>query len=286
VLDLLEVMAGLLSTEGLAGRAIWQDLTDNDLDGLTVMVLDRYDPNRIERLLDVGNATNERALAALPKLERLTFEELVQYQIFAGTVWWMEKEVTLPEQFPSLGKVEIDDREKFKQAVSSGNRHLLFFFDDNGELIWDLALIMQLLQINPEIRITGVVSSQVVFNNSSIHTIRKCLGFRTFERIGESKRFELFVENNSRPALDPLFCSPDLQDLMRTADLAFIKGVALFETMQNLPLDAYFAFVVHSMDSQICTGLKPGNGVLVRIPRGQYGYLYQKQNLREIYATL
>ncbi len=285
-LDLLEVIASLLSAEGLAGRAVWQDLTDNDLDGLTVMVLDRYDPHRIEHLLDVGYMTNERAMAGLPRLEGLTFEKLIQYQIFAGTVWWMEKGATLTEQFPSLGKVEIDDRTKFKQEVLGGKCNIIFFFDDNGELIWDLALILQLLQMNPQVHVTGVVSSQVVFNNSNVQTINKCLESRIFLKIKESQRFELFVEDSPRPALDPLFCSKELTELMKAADLAFLKGVALFEIMQNLPVDAYYAFVVHSLDSQICTGLKAGSGVFVRIPRGRYGYRYQKQSLKEIYTTL
>jgi uncharacterized protein with ATP-grasp and redox domains len=163
---------------------------------------------------------------------------------------------------------------------------LIFFFDDNGELVWDLALILRLLQVNPRIQITGVVSSQVVFNNASVHTVKKCLEFPIFHTLKESTRFDLFEEDNPRPAIDPLFCSDKLKNRMKSANLAFIKGVAAFETMQNLPIDAYYAFVVHSADSQVCTGLKVDSGVFVRIPSGRYGYRYEKQTLREIYPTL
>jgi hypothetical protein len=284
--DLQEVVANLLSTEGILGRAVWRDLTDNDLEALTIMILDRYDPGRVTRLLTAGYATNERALAGLPTMEELTFEKLIQFQVFAGTIWWMEKEPNLSDQFASLGKLEIDDRKFFQQDVLTGRCNLIFFFDDNGELVWDLALILRLLQTNPSIRITGVVSSQVVFNNASVYTVRKCLEFPVFREIRESSRFELFEEDNPRPAIDPIFYSDALRQRMKDSDLAFIKGIASFETMQNLPVDAYFGFVVHSSDSQVCTGLKADSGVFVRIPRGRSGYYYEKQTLREIYPTL
>ncbi|RPI82153.1 MAG: formylglycine-generating enzyme family protein, partial [Chloroflexi bacterium] len=285
--DLLNVVACLLVTECWADHAIWQELTDNDLDALTFMVLDRYDPERQVRLLEIGNHVNECALTGfLSVFEKMTLRDLVAYQVFAGTVWWLDRGISLPEQFPSLGQMQIDDRGTFENEVLNRACKLIFFFDDNGELVWDLGLIQRLLRLNAHLHITGVISTQVIADNANLHTLNKCLEHPIYAGLRSSNRFELFEENCPRSAIDPLFCSPQLQQRIKSADVAFIKGVANFEMMQPLPINSYHAFVVHSSDSQICTGLKKGSGVFVRIPCGMQGYVYMSRSLRELYPGL
>jgi len=56
--------------------------------------------------------------------------------------------------------------------------------------------------------------------------------------------------------------------------------------MQRLPVDSYYALVVYSKDSQICTGLRKGSGVFARIPKHEVGYVYHKRTLWDSYPTL
>ncbi len=287
--DLMQIVSILLCTAGVYEHALWRDLTDNDLDALMYMVLDSYDPDRTERLLKVGYQTNELALAGLPPQEELdafSLDELISYQVFAGTVWWSERGSSLTEQFSTLDELKINDVEAFKQDTLSKEGHLIFFFDDNGELVWDLALIQRLLSENTGLRVTGVVSTQVVANNSSKYTLERCLNYPNFHQLKHCNRFVTFQEDNFRSAIDPGYCSGELLDLLQSADWAFIKGVSFFETIQKLPVDAYYAFAVYSHDSQTCTDYEKGSGIFVRIPRQRVGYRYQKQTLRQIYPTL
>lgn len=94
------------------------------------------------------------------------------------------------------------------------------------------------------------------------------------------------VEANRRSAIDPLFASQQLQELLQSVDVIFVKGVAQFEVMQPLPQEAYFAFVVHSKDSQLCTGLRKGSGVFVRISQGKVAFKYDSTTLMDLYPHL
>jgi hypothetical protein len=288
--DLMEVVSVFLCTEGIHKQALWQDLTDNDLDALIYMILDNYHPERLEHLLTTGYRTNRLALAGLesilPHLDQLEIKDLIEYQVFAGTVWWDERGTSLAEQFAHKGQVVIDDIARFKDAVLGRKRHLVFLFDDNGELVWDLALILYLLRKSETLRVTGVTTTQIVANNANKRTLECCLQDFAFRQLQTSPRFEVFQEKNYRSAIDPSFCSQALLDLLETADLALIKGVSFFETIQRLPVDVYYAFVVHSTDSQTCTGLEKGDGVFARIPKGQMGFYYLEKTLSDIHPTL
>ncbi|MSP12238.1 MAG: NACHT domain-containing protein [Chloroflexi bacterium] len=284
--NLMEVVAVLLSTEVNQSRQLWRDLADNDLDALIYMVLDCYDLARVDRLLITGYEANDRAMKGFQSSKSLDLNRLIEYEVFSGTVWWHSQGDSLEEQFTPMGKLEFDDRNQFLKETLSKECHMVFMFGDNGELVWDLALIQRLISQNPKLKVTGVVSSRVVANNANESTLKKCLEYPIFHDLSHSTRFSLFLEESSRSAIEPLFCSNKLQEVLRSADIAFIKGIAQFETMQKLPLTSYYAFVVHSADSQICTGLKKGSGVFVRLPKGKEAFHYLQETLRDIYPRL
>ncbi len=285
--NLAEVIAILLSTEGFERSTLWQDLTDNALDGMTCIVLNSYDPFRNQRLLEIGYETNKLALRRLgTMLETLGLADLIAHQVFAGTVWWHLVSNSPEGDWPSVGKFEIDDRQSFYQDVLTSDRHMAFLFDDNGELTWDLALIQFLLRHNSSLRVTGVISNQVMYNNANWSTLSVVLQEPIFQELATSRRFKLLREDNFRSSIDPNYCSETLLDTICASDFVFIKGVAGFETIQKLPVDTYYAFVVYSDDSQNITGFKKDSGVFVRIPAGKAGYHYQIRQLRDIYPTL
>lgn len=285
--NLMEVIAILLSTKGIHWPTLWQDLTDNDLDGLMCIVLNNYDPGRNQRLLEIGYEANTLALRSLGvALDTLDLSELIAHQVFAGTVWWHQVSNVAEGHWPPVGKFEIDDRELFHRDVLLGDHHLVFLLDDNGELIWDLALIQFLLRHNSSLRVTSVISNQVMYNNANWSTLSLVLREPIFQELATSPRFTLLREDNFRSSIDPNYCSETLLDTIRSSDFVFIKGVAGFEIMQELPVDTYYAFVVYSEDSQKITGCKKGSGVFVRIPAGKAGYHYETQTLQEMYPTL
>ncbi len=285
--NLMEVIAVLLSTKGIHRPTLWQDLTDNDLDGLMSLVLNDYDPDRNQRLLEIGYKANTLALRCLgAAIDTLDLFELIAHQVFAGTVWWHQVRNVAEGHWPPVGKFEIDDRERFHRDVLLVDHHLVFLFDDNGELIWDLALIQFLLQHHSSLRVTGVISNQVVYNNANWSTLSFVLRESIFQELTTSPRFTLLREDNFRSSIDLNYCSETLLDTIRSSDFVFIKGAEGFETLQELPVDTYYAFVVYSDHSQKVTGCKKGSGIFVRIPAGQAGYHYETQTLRDIYPVL
>ena len=133
--------------------------------------------------------------------------------------------------------------------------------------------------------ILGVVNSKPIANNATVTTLKVSLDNPIFDELKNNDRFKIFVENNYRPAIDPNFCSLELLDLIQNSDLVRIKGVSFFETIQNLQVDTYYAFVVYSHDSQICTGLEKGDGVFVKVPKGESAYIYLEKTLKEQYKN-
>src|SRR5207248_11030418 len=104
-------------------------------------------------------------------LDTLDLSELIARQVFAGVVWWHQVSNVAEGHWPPVGKFEVDDRDRFERDVLAGDRHMIFLFDDNGELIWDLALIQFLLRHSSSLRVTGVISNQVMYYNANWSTL-------------------------------------------------------------------------------------------------------------------
>ena len=260
---------------------MWEACCDNDLDALTFQLLDAFDDQRRSRLLGQGFAANDNSLTALESFLREGDSSVSRFllpQIYAGTVWWNHFGA-LP---PQLKPLAINDFQKLEQELNNIESTLVFLFDDNGELVWDLMMVLKLLTFYPHLKVVGVVSTEVVANNANIQTISRCLKHRLLDRLTNHSRFKILPEPNVRSAIDPAFCSSELLDLFRSAAAAFIKGVSYFATIQRLEIPAFYAFVVHGQDSEKCTGLKEGDGVFARIPPGESGFEYGKASLSEL----
>jgi len=288
VVEIMEIVAIFLNTVGFNGDALWKDLTDNDLDALLFLVIGLYNPKLEEQLLSVGYQTNDKALEAVAvagdTFQRLSLQELIRYQIFAGAIWWPNAGANLQAQFEKIGQIVISDMDIFLEAMLNENtRRVVFIIDDNGELVWDLLLVQRLLKENSNIHITIVVNLNVIANNANVETIKRCMSHPLLENMKNNNRLDLLEETNYRSAIDPLFCSDRLMELITSSDLVLIKGVSFFETIQGLPVDTYYSFVVHSHDSQICTGLLKGDGVLVKVSKGKSAYQYRVKTLKDLY---
>ena len=282
---LLRIYTLLLRTHLRNGSPVWRFCTDNDLDALTFGILNSYDPARLSDLLREGQLANRRSLAALEALvasEEMPTAYYLQYAIHAGTVWWSHLDSPIVEE----RQLVINDYARFAEEVLRRQCTLVFMFDDNGELVWDLMLIQRMLAENPKLAVIGVVSTEVVANNATDVTLIGCLDEPAFSGLKSEGRFRVFKERNLRSAIDPSFCSVELFDTIVSADVCFIKGVSFFETIQGLNTTSYYAFVVHSRDSETCTGLRRGDGVFVRVPKGKVAFEYGSANLVSLYDGL
>ncbi|HEX3149511.1 MAG TPA: hypothetical protein VHR66_15660 [Gemmataceae bacterium] len=282
---LLRIYLVLLRTLLWGCEPTWRLCTDNDLDALTFSLLNRFDPARRDDLLRDGYLANRHSLLAVKSLlegEDQSPLSFLPYQIHAGAVWWSDPH---GHRVPDAELI-LNDFECFSVEALSCPSRLVFLFDDNGELAWDLVMIRLMLCANPGLTVTGVVSTEVVANNSNSATLATCLEDPLLGSLRNDPRFEVFEERNIRSAIDPAFCSRELLGVMSNADVLFIKGVSFFETIQRLDAPSYYGFVVHSLDSQRCTGLRKGEGVFVRIPRHKAAFDYGNKALRELYPGL
>ncbi|MBI4660463.1 MAG: SUMF1/EgtB/PvdO family nonheme iron enzyme [Verrucomicrobia bacterium] len=248
---------------------LWQDINDNDLDAIVFAVLIHFDPEREATLQRQGLADNEMAMAALPsraELELWELEKVIKYQVFAGVRLLNNMECELARQFDRLGEFRAFMLNEFRDQLSRSKR-LLFLFDDNGELVWDLALIELLLDKYPKLTIIGLVSTEAVGNNATAETLDSCLSRPRFASLKHHERFNVHKEKNSRSCIDPVCASPEFQRLWNGEGCIYLKGVAAFETLQLLPNAGFYAFVVYSNDSVRCTAYERDTGILLAVPR-------------------
>jgi hypothetical protein len=282
---LMEIVSILLNTSIDHGPELWQSLTDNDLDALVHQVLKRYDSKRKERFLESGLEMIERCLRSLPNFYQMDLRELVTHQVFSGRIW-DEKDEALLENRIARGGLAVDDVDQFKKDVLARERCMLFFFSDNSELVWDLALISWLLKRNPGLHVTGIIGTEIMSGNANPRTLDRCLQVAAFQELRTCSRFELMPEDNLRSAIDLNYCSKALLERISQSDLALVKGVSAFEVLQGLAVDAYYGFAV-STDAQRYTGYQRGDGIFVRVPKGHVGYDYANgKTLRELYQSL
>lgn len=291
VKQILEIIAYIMNSKGIEHEKLWMDMTDGDLDGLVLQVLSAYDEELTERLVTIGIETNKIALAGLlsvPTWETMPTSDFVQYQVFAGTMWWTKCDEH--NAVPERARLEIKDIELFRKLIKNGEKQLIVIFDDNGELVWDLAFILRLLNRYPKLQITAVVNKNVIYNNACMATVRALIDdeespLHELDTFLKQKRFVLFEESCYRTSIDPKYCSKELLALLTGADLAFIKGSTGFETMQNLPVDTYYAFVSWGADSRQYTNVEELKGLFVRVPKGRAGYEYPGTTLKELYEA-
>lgn len=285
---LMEIIAVLLRTRVNDEFLLWEIITDNDLDALMFAIANRYIPNRQYDLIAIGNETNNLAmkgLASVTNLHDWTTEELIGYAVFSGTIWWRQIEPKIELQFNVMGKMELDDRRKFINKTEKGPCEILYIPSDNGELVWDLCLILHLIDKNPGISVKLVINPKIVENDANQETLGACLNTHLFKSLKSHSQFSIFEEPNMRSSLDLATCSSQLKNLMTAADLIFIKGAANFETLQKLPTYAFYAFVVNNHDSSKITGYNKGCGICVMVPPDQEGYRRYDQTLKSIHPS-
>ena len=295
---LLRAISIVLRTAFFADTPLYYGLTNAELDSvvlscLALLEITERSERRAEALINAGNVANELANLVQSQIiahQDLGLRDILLFLVYSGVVWWSkastqqdfaarprETVVAMKQELTKLAQngLAINDSAVFVSEVLAERfpRKLLYFLDDNGELVWHLLFIHRLFDLNPNLEVVCVVNRKPVTNNVNLatlqHQLENCeVGFGLMS----NPRFSVQAESNQLTAPDLRFASRELKAVVEQADVIFVNGVSYFEKLQYLPVPTYYAFTVHSNTSRLLTGLAKHQGVFVRIPPHLCGF--------------
>jgi hypothetical protein len=178
----------------------------------------------------------------------------------------------------------IDDSDMFLDRLFSAGQ-VVYVPDDNGETVFDMALLQNTLKYNPNLQVYVVANRVRVSNNVDLSSLQDlCRGcfpqlYANTHFLGVSTLFEV-------PTCADL--SLGEQNIVKNSDVVFVKGQMFFENcdMYKLNPDTFYCFVSSSSINNALIGLKKGRnaGIIVRISSDQDKYVVK--NGRDITRTL
>jgi hypothetical protein len=312
--QILTIVSTSLRTAFFSEKPVYLELTNMELDVLVLkclllLGLGKQEHQESSVLIKTGFEANRMARLVQQKIlstNPITLENLLPFLVFSGVVWWSDAEIIkkyklspkkvilqLHDQLIGLAQNQfaINDFPFFQEEVlnSGTGKNVLYFLDDNGELVWGLLFIRLLLDANPNLMITCVVNDIPVTNNANTSTVLHYLKTQGsfLDLLGHS-RFCLFSEPNELPAIDLRFITAQLRTCIERADIILVNGVSFFEKLQYLNAPAYYLFTVYSETSRILTGFERYSAIFARIgPRlGCFSPIQEQDNQAKPAMTL
>ncbi|MBL3528789.1 MAG: hypothetical protein JMN27_14545 [gamma proteobacterium endosymbiont of Lamellibrachia anaximandri] len=260
------------------------------------LFLEKNTQHTIGNLLRIGDLSNEIALSILSELGKIDLMQLIQLSIFMGIIWTSRKDIQLSYlQSPNRTTIAltdaitekskelcIDEREAFlKWTGHDTETSLIVVLDDNGESVFDLALFQKILSLTGNLRITLLINKYPVSNNISLQTLDTLLTnpyFSDMKKHFSTGRLKYHFVDQPFRSFEQNYFFPITNKIIKSADLAYIKGVNFFETFQPINLDRFYCFTVSGMTSSMLTGCREGSGVFARVPKNKTGYIYHSPN--------
>lgn len=291
-------IAIVLKTRFFRDEMLFLKLTNSELDIIVLNTLGLMTSDQTKKsseyssLLETGkiaNVISSRVMKELYKVD-MGLDYVLKLAISSGVIWWSSKEVQKrflvdPEVTVNFLKGELieqakkpivlDSYQEFKDVIEGRGDpvEIVYFLDDNGELVWHLLIVSLLLEANKSLRVIVVVNEIPVTNNVNITTLREAITSSThFGKLANNERFTIHSEHNELPCFDLRFCTSTLRSILAQADLLIVNGVSFFEKIQYLPKPAFYLFTVYSSVSVLLTGLKRGDKVFAKVPRLTYAY--------------
>lgn len=84
---------------------------------------------------------------------------------------------------------------------------IVYFLDDNGELVWYLLIVFFLFEVNKFLRVIVVVNEIFVINNVNIIILREVIiSSIYFGKLVNNERFIIYFEYNELLCFDLRFC--------------------------------------------------------------------------------
>lgn len=179
---------------------------------------------------DRKRAATESALRLLPKIEASTaaaprpFHQAVRFSIAGNLIDLGAKsarEASVEEVVRLAQSEPLDDQavERFQKELA-GARTVLFITDNAGEIVFDRLLLDR---IGPE-RLIVAVRGGPAINDATLEDA---------ERSGLTQRYRVISSGADVPGTWLSACSPEFQEVFRTADMVVAKGQGNFETLSD-----------------------------------------------------
>jgi len=244
----------------------------------------------VKEKIEVGQLSNKITLKYLQELGDLKLPELKVLSVFMGVIWTSSPE--LQNDFDGhspkiLSEIEktlniykdnmvVDDFEYFITDITNRKiNNLIVILDDNGESVYDLAIIQKILKLNSKLKVTFVLNSTPVSVNISIDTFKSIIAEKYFHELNEeikNERVVLHVITQYFRSFDYSYFSKQTKKLLSNADGCYIKGLNFFETMQLKDASMYYCFTVYGENAINLTGFKQFAGLFVHVPKGSSAF--------------
>lgn len=151
---------------------------------------------------------------------------------------------------------------------------LLVVLDDNGESMFDLAIVQQLTGAEPGVTATLLVNRYPVSDNISLPTLTHALAqpyFAELRRRVADGGVSISLEAQPFRSFEPAYLAPATRAAIDRCDLLYVKGANFFETFQVVGKHRFHALAVHEFTTELLTGCPRGTGVLAELRAGQDG---------------
>ncbi len=171
----------------------------------------------------------------------------------------------------------IDHINDFLHDVSQPNTKLVFFTDDYIESIFDMKIILNLLEFNSTLEITLVPRNGQYANDFSYFDAIDILEMHSFNKLKEqlNGRFNVFKNGPKGSGISPLEFSDELIALLLGCTLILFKGARVFEMVQGINKKSYFTFnVIHEQSANL-TGISTSNAPSVFVKQNANNPLFK-----------
>jgi hypothetical protein len=240
----------------------------------------------------IGFTANSMALSLLSSIGPIDFRELCELSVFMGIVWASESsrqaefssdrraavDVLLRDLERARRTFAVDHTEKLHEQVSMCERCSgVFVLDDNGESVFDLAIMQRLLAEFRGLTVSLIINRFPVSNNISLPTFRAALeepAFVAARRFVAEQRLLIYTENQAFRSFEPDYLSELAREVIEESDFVYVKGANFFETFQLPKKTRYHCFTVSGPTGVMLTGFPEGTGIFARIPAGVNGFEY------------
>jgi hypothetical protein len=167
--------------------------------------------------------------------------------------------------------LRIDDSQLFVDRVLSAGQ-MVYVPDDNGETVFDLALLQRALEFNPNLQIYIVANKTPVSNNVNIQSLQSICQRDSFKRLNANIHF-LGLDS----CLEVPLCvnlTREEQNIISSSDVVMVKGQMFFEycDMYKLNPNTFYFFVSSSAINNLLTGARKDEGIVAHIPSADAKY--------------
>ncbi len=225
---------------------------------------------------EIAVLVQERARPLKAKLVRALASHMVKYipdeELFTTDTLTMADKVKAElEKRARDTNLTVDDLDEFLNSISSGRKHLTLVLDDNCEAVFDLDIIMDLIKINPTLKITLLPRGGNYRNDISYPDLTARLDNAYFESLKgyiAEGRIEVVADGPDMCGINLLELSEKTRRALMEADVVWSIGETNFEMLNGVRRNVYHSFVVYSTEAQTVTGLPKGSYLFVKTRAG------------------